>query len=207
MPPLPQRAASTIVLLLMILLMTPKPGTAETDIVTLTLPAATIRQFVQEMLPLPIEAGNDHLQGDLVLDSISRLEMRENAVHLQGLVVGSNVALQTRMGDQVLNMKVGEVRLPLTCDFSFRFDPAGKILYVTPRLEPPAPTNNPQADAILPFLVMLGDREYPVDLTALRTFQTRIGGQDVAVFMDPVDIQVTPQQLIVKMRPVVSKSN
>ncbi|HHO48949.1 MAG TPA: hypothetical protein ENN06_10955 [Desulfobacteraceae bacterium] len=202
-----QRAAPTIVLVLTILLMTPKPGPAETDIVTLTLPETTIRQFLQNMLPLPIEAGNDHLQGDLVLDSISRLEMRENAVHVQGLVVGSNVALQTRMGDQLLNMKVGEVRQPLTCDFSFRFDPVGKILYVTPRLEPPAPTDNPQADAILPFLVMLGDREYPVDLAAVRTFQTRIGGQDVAVFMDPVDIEVMPRQLIVKMKPIVSKSN
>lgn len=200
------RTVPTAVFLLAILFF-PEPCPAETDIATLTLPSTMIRQSLQSVLPLPIEPGNDHLQGKLVLDSINKLEMRENGVLVQGLVVGSNVVLKTRVGDQDLNMKVGEVRLPLTCDFSFRFDPVQKMLYVTPRLEPPAPTDNPQADAILPFLTMLGNREYPVDLAPLQTFQTRVGGQDVSVRLEPVDIRVTPHHLIVKLKPEVSKSN
>jgi hypothetical protein len=200
------RVPSTAILLLVVFF-SPAPCPAESDIVTLTLPAAMIRQSIQSVLPLPIDPGNDHLQGKLVLDSINRLEMRDNGVLVQGLVVGSNVVLKTRMGDQDLNMKIGEVRLPLTCDFSFRFDPVRKVLYVTPRLEPPAPTDNPQADAVLPFLVMLGNREYPVDLAPLQAFQARVGDQDVSVLMEPVDIQITPHNLVVKMKPMVSKSN
>lgn len=201
-----RRTAPMAVLILLVLLPV-KPCPAETDIVTLTLPAAMIRQSLQDVLPLPIDPQNDHLQGKLVLDSINRLEMRENGALLQGVVLGSNVVLKTRVGDQDLNMKVGEVRLPLTCDFSFRFDAARKILYVTPRLEPPVPTNNPQADAVLPFLVLLGNREYPVALASLQAFQARIGSQDISVLMEPVDIRVTPQQLIVRMKPEVSKSD
>ena len=126
------------------------------DIVTMTLPEAMIKQSVQSVLPLPIVPEGEHLQGKLVLDSISKLEMRDNGALIQGTVLGSGLTLKTKVGNQSLNMKIGEVRLPLTCDFTFRFDPAQKILYVTPHLEQPQPTKNPQADAVLPLLTLQG---------------------------------------------------
>lgn len=176
------------------------------DIVTLTLPAAMIKQSVQSVLPLPIVPEGDHLQGKLVLDSISKLEMRDNGALIQGTVLGSNLSLKTKMGNQTLNMKIGEVKLPLTCDFTFRFDPATKILYVTPRLEQPAPTKNPNADAVLPLLTLLGNKEYPVSLGALQTFTTKIGAQDISVAMEPVDVRIAAQQMVVKMRPKLRKT-
>ena len=175
------------------------------DIVTLTLPAAMIQQTVQSILPLHIVPEGDHLQGKLVLDSISKLEMRENGALVKGMVLGSDLSLKTKIGDQSLNMKIGEVRLPLTCDFTFRFDPARKILYVTPRLEQPQPTQNPQADVVLPLLLLLGNKEYPVSLDSLQTFTTKIGAQDINVAMEPVDIHIAAQQLVVKMRPKLRK--
>jgi hypothetical protein len=175
------------------------------DIVTLTLPEAMIRQSVQSVLPLPIVPEGDHLQGKLVLDSISKLEMRDNGALIQGTVLGSNLSLKTRVGNQNLNMKIGEVRLPLTCDFTFRFDPARKILYVTPHLEQPQPTNNPQADAILPLLTLLGNKEYPVSLDSLQTFTAKVGDQDISVAMEPVDIRISAQQMVVKMRSKLRK--
>lgn len=175
------------------------------NIITLTLPAAMIKESVQSVLPLPIVPEGDHLQGKLVLDSISKLEMRDNGALVQGTVLGSGLTLKTRIGDQNLNMKIGEVRLPLTCDFTFRFDPAQKILYVTPRLEQPQPTNNPQADAVLPLLTLLGNKEYPVSLDSLRTFTATIGGQDISVNMEPVDIRIGAQQMVVTLRPKLRK--
>jgi len=175
------------------------------DIVTLTLPESTIKQSVQSVLPLPIVPEGDHLQGKLVLDSISKLEMRDNGALVQGTVLGSNLTLKTKIGDQNLNMKIGEVKLPLTCDFTFRFDPVLKILYVTPRLEQPQPTKNPQADAILPLLTLLGNKEYPVSLDSLQTFTAKVGDQDIKVDMEPMDIRIAAQQMVVKMRPKLQK--
>lgn len=176
------------------------------DIVTLTLPAAMIKQSVQSVLPLPIVPEGDHLQGRLVLDSISKLEMRDNGALVKGTVLGSNLSLKTKVGNQTLNMKIGEVILPLTCDFTFRFDPATKILYVTPRIEQPAPTKNPSADAVLPLLILLGNKEYPVSLDSLQTFTTKIGEQDISVAMEPVDIRIAARQMVVKMRPKLRKT-
>jgi len=176
------------------------------DMVTLTLPAAMIKQSVQSVLPLPIVPEGEHLQGRLVLDSISKLEMRDNGALVQGTVLGSGLSLRTKVGNQSLNMKIGELKLPLTCDFTFRFDPAKKILYVTPRLEQPAPTQNHNADAILPMLALLGNKEYPVPLDTLKAFSTKVGDQDISVAMEPVDIQITAQQMVVKMRPKLRKA-
>ena len=175
------------------------------DIVTMTLPEAMIKQSVQSVLPLPIVPEGEHLQGKLVLDSISKLEMRENGALVQGTVLGSDLTLTTKVGNQSLNMKIGEVRLPLTCDFTFRFDPARKILYVTPHLEQPQPTKNPQADAVLPLLTLLGNKEYPVSLDSLQTFTAKVGDQDIRVAMEPVDIRIAAQQMVVKMRPKLRK--
>lgn len=175
------------------------------DIVTLTLPEAMIKQSMQSVLPLPIVPEGDHLQGKLVLDSISKLEMRDNGALVQGTVLGSDLTLKTRVGNQNLNMKIGEVRLPLTCDFTFRFDPARKILYITPRLEQPQPTNNPQADAVLPLLTLLGNKEYPVSLDSLQTFTAKVGEQNISVAMEPVDIRIAGRQMVVKMRSKLRK--
>lgn len=193
--------------IVVLLIVSQKPCPANPDVVTLTLPAEMIRESLQNVLPLPIDPGNDQLQGRLVLDSVSKLEMRDNGALVKGVVVGHNLALKTRVGDQDLNLRIGEARVPLTCDFSFRFDAAAKMLYVTPFLEPPAPTNNPQADAVLPFLVLLGNREYPVSLASLQTFSTKVGDQDISVAMDPVDIRITAKQMVVKMRPRLTKTN
>jgi hypothetical protein len=195
----------TTILFLPLLTVAPSFSLANPDIVTLTLPEAMIRESVQSVLPLPIVPEGDHLQGKLVLDSISSLEMRDNGALVKGTVLGSGLTLKTRIGDQNLNMKIGEVRLPLTCDFAFRFDQARKILYVTPRLEPPQPTNNPQADAVLPLLALLGNREYPVSLDSLQSFTTRVGEQKISVAMEPVDIHIAGRQMVVKMRPKLRK--
>ena len=179
---------------------------ATPDIVTLTLPATMIKESVQSVLPLPIIPEGGHLQGRLVLDSISKLEMRDNGALVQGTVLGSNLALTTKVGNQSLNMKIGELTLPLTCDFTFRFDPGKKILYVTPRLQEPAPTRNANADAVLPLLALLGNKEYPVSLDSLKTFTTKVGGQDISVAMEPVDIRIAAQQMVVKLRPRLRKN-
>lgn len=192
-------------ILFTLLLGNPSLARTNPDIVTLTLPAAMIRESVQSVLPLLIVPEGDHLQGKLVLDSISSLEMRDNGALVKGTVLGSGITLKTRIGDQSLNMKIGEVKLPLTCDFTFRFDPAQKILYVTPKIEPPQPTKNPQADAVLPLLVLLGNKEYPVSLDSLQSFTTRVGAQNISVAMEPVDIRIGAQQMVVTMRPKLRK--
>jgi len=179
---------------------------ASTDYVTITLPEKVIRQTIQSTLPLHIDPKNDLLQGNLVLDSIDRFELGENSAQVQGLILGEKLVLKTRIGDQDFRLKVGEVRLPLTCNFTFRFDPQEKNLYITPHIADPVKgASQEQINKVLPVLALLNNREYPVSLSSLQAIQTKIGQRQLSVAMEPVDIQVSQSQLVLKMVPKLSK--
>ncbi len=100
------------------------------------------------------------------------------------------------------------MHLPLSCDFTFRFDPQEKNLYITPHLTDSLKEAPPQqANKALPLLAMLDNREYPISFESMKRFQTKIGQHHVAVEMEPVDIQISKTELVLKMVPRVSKIN
>ncbi len=184
------------------------PCHAKTDVVTIFLPAEVIRATLQDILPLNIEEPNGYVEGTLILNSISRLEMGENSAVLQGTVVGKNLSVVTQVGSQPLRIKVGDLQLPLTYDLFFRYDQAGKVLYVTPRLR--QPVSEPVSDmagSVMSVLTLFSNREYPVSLDSLKTFTAKVGSQDVTVTMEPVDIRVSNGQMVVRMVPRLSKTN
>lgn len=181
---------------------------AKTSYVTITLPEEVVRQSIRDALPLSIDPQSEMVEGTLVIDSISRLEMRDNLIFLKGQILGTNIVLSTRIGNQDLRMKIGEFRYPLACDLSFRYDATRKILYITPHLVRPEKTlEGKNADAILPVLALLDNREYPVSLGDIQDFNTEIGQRKISVAMEPVDIQVLQSQVVLKMVPKVSKRN
>jgi len=178
------------------------------DFVTITLPEKVIRQSIESALPLSINPDQGLLEGSLVLDTIDRFELGQNSAVVHGLILGKNLVLTTRIGDQDFRLKLGEMRLPMTCDFTFRFDPQEKSLYITPHLTDSLKEAPPeQAKKVLPILAMLNNREYPISFESMKSFQTKIGQRNLAVEMEPVDIQISQTQLILKMVPRVSKTN
>ena len=199
---------SIIILSFVCFIMSSLTSMAKTSYVTIILPEDVVMQSVRDALPLSIEPQNDHVEGTLVIDSISRLEMKDNRVFLQGQILGSNMVVSTRIGDQDLRMRIGEFRYPLTCDLTFRYDSSRKILFITPHLVSPEKTlEGKNANAILPILTLLDNREYPVSLTHIQGFSTEIGQRKYSVAMEPVDVQVSKSQVILKMVPKVSKRN
>ena len=181
---------------------------AKTKYITVTLPEEVVHQSVRDALPLSIKPNSSHLEGTLVIDSISRLEMNEDMVFLQGQILGRNLILSTRIGDQDLRVRVGEFRYPLTCNLSVRYDEKQRILYLTPHLVRPEKTlEGENARTILPVLAMLDNREYPVSLEDVQGFSTEIGEQKYSIDMEPVGIKVADSRVVVRMVPIVNKSN
>ena len=194
---------------IMLLVVSPlMPCYAKTSVVTISLPAEVIKQSLQDILPLNIDETSRYVEGKLTLTSINKVVMGENSAIVEGLVNGENISVITRVGNQDLRIKVGNLHLPLTCDLTFRYDPQGKVLYVNPRLRPPGSDSiNDMASSVTSLLTLFNNKEYPVSLTSLQTLNAKIGDQDISVNMEPVDIRVSKGQLIVKMVPRLSKSN
>jgi hypothetical protein len=183
-------------------------GHAASSPVTIALPEDMIQHSLQDVLPLNIDDPGRHVEGTLILNSVSKLVLGENSAVLQGVVMGRNISIITRVGNQDLRIKVGDLQLPLTCDLTFRFDAGKKVFYVTPRVRPPAPgSKTDMASSVISLLTLFDNREYPVSLTSLKTLNAKVGNQDISVDMEPVDIRVSKGQLIVKMVPRFSKTN
>jgi hypothetical protein len=193
--------------LLIVLLVAPFPAMSaagdSTKNIVLTLPAETVLTSLQKMLPLDIPSQSRQLQGDITLESLDRLVIHNNVVTVRGVLSGKNLVVLTQLAGQDIQLKVGEVRLPMTCDLQIRFDPGQRKLFVTPRFTDSTQNpNNPQ-DSLTPLLGALGGREYLVDLDALQLINVRIGAKSIPIAMEPVNIAGTDNTLIFHLLPRV----
>ncbi len=167
---------------------------------TITLPADTLRQALTDVLPLPLPLETGHAKGTLTIESVDSLRIHDNIISLKGMVSGRDLAVNTRVAGQDFRLRLGQVRLPMRCDVHFRFDPAGGILYLTPRFPPAGSGADPTA-AIARLLASLGSREYPVDLADLQPLRFRIGNRTIPVRVRPTGITATGDALVLSLVP------
>jgi hypothetical protein len=173
--------------------------------VTIALPASALYTTIKNLLPLPIEPESRQFQGTITLDSISKLAIKTNVVSLQGMVSGHNMRVTTNIGGQDIQLKLGKLVLPVTCDIAIRYNKKQKTLFLTPHFQNPTHGQSNSAKTLLPLLNGLGNKEYPVKLDKLSPFQTRVGSKNITVQMEPVNIQAAKDQLIISLRPVIGK--
>jgi len=184
------------------------PLAAGDQAATISIPDDVLFQAVKDGLPITIEAQSDYVQGDAVIQSLEKLQVREKSLFLQGVVSSQNVTLNTTIAGKEISMNLGNVRLPVSCELFLRFDPDKKILFVTPRFPKPESlyTTDP-ADALLLLLSSLGEKEYPVELGSIQPIIAKVGSRDIPIALEPVDIQTQKGLLLIKLRPRVSKGS
>ena len=124
----------------------------------ITIPAPALHQAISAMLPLPLKPTGDKFQGTIVVDSISKLEINNNLISIEGQVSGTDMQLTTNIGGQDIRLKLGKLVLPITCDIALRFDPDKKTLFLTPRFQNPTHGHSNSAKTLLPLLNGLSNR-------------------------------------------------
>ncbi|MGD9949399.1 MAG: hypothetical protein AB7U29_13110 [Desulfobulbus sp.] len=167
--------------------------------IVLTLPAETVLSSVQQMLPLEIPSQSRSLQGDIILESLNHLAIDNNIITIRGVLSGRNLVVTTQLAGQDIHLRVGEVRLPITCKLKTRFDPARRKLYITPSF----PDSANGGDDLTPMLGALTGREYQIDLDALESLKIRVGNKTIPIAMEPVKIVGTNNALVFHMLPRV----
>lgn len=177
------------------------------DQFTFILPAPAVLQALQTILPLPLETDNATVNGTISIDSIDTLTIHDNIISLHGVLSGKNLSVSTEIAGQNIRLKLGQLILPLSSDLHLRFDRAGQQLFITPQLKPSQENPSTGGEAILPLMAALDNREYPVDLKELLSFNPTIGGQSRPLYMEVVGVTAENNQLILKLRPQKTKSN
>lgn len=172
--------------------------------IVLTLPAETILRSLQQMLPLDIPSQSRQLQGDIIVESMDYLAIADNIITVRGVLSGRNLLVTTQLAGQDIQLRVGEVHIPVRCALHTRFDPTRRALFVTPRFaDSPA---NDGSDGLAPMLGALAGREYQVDLDALEAMNIQVGSRSIPIAMEPIKIAGINNSLVFHMLPRVGRS-
>ncbi|MFH1217643.1 MAG: hypothetical protein V1706_14195 [Pseudomonadota bacterium] len=174
------------------------------DVTTITMSAETLLQTIRSAIPIPIETKNQHISGNLFVDSLDNLQIRGESIFLQGVVAGRDLAMNTNFGGQDIAIKLGSMRLPVTCELFLRFDKQERNLFITPKFPEADKTDDENPAAVLfPLLTSFGGKEYLVEFDSIQPYLVKPGPPDHSRSMEPVDIQTENGALVVKMRPKV----
>ena len=173
----------------------------------LSIPAETVQTTIQSILPLAIPAHHELLRGEIILESLDQLSINNNIITVRGILSGKNLVAVTKIAGQDILLRLGQARLPVTCDLFTRFDPESRELYVTPRFSDSGPNRNNQENSLTPLLGALAGREYRVDLEALRLIDITIGDRLIPLALNPVNMIGENNSLIVYLQPKVHSPN
>jgi hypothetical protein len=178
----------------------------QTPPVSLTLPLATLHQALSSLLPLPIEQQkrNSNFRGTFVIDSISKLAVQQNVISLEGQLSGRNMAVNAQVGGQTIQIKLGQMVLPISCDIKLRYDRKRKTLFLRPTFYNQIGQQDPATAALKPLLDGL-KKEYALPLDKLAPLTGKLGVTPIFVQLDPVDIRLNGDALVVQFLPLVGK--
>jgi hypothetical protein len=182
-----------------------KAKSGQTPPITLTLPIATLHQALSSILPLPIEQQNknSNFRGTFVIDSISRLAVKQNTIALKGQISGRNMAVNAQVGGQTIQIKLGQLVLPFSCDIALRYDQKRKTLFLRPTFHHQAQQQDTAA-ALAPLLDGL-NKEFALPLDSLDPLIGKLGVTPIFVQLDPVDIRLNGDSLVLQFRPLTGK--
>lgn len=181
---------------------------AEDMAITISLPAEILYEIISDALPIPLEGNQDLVNGNIMINSLDKLEVKDNSILLQGVVKGEDLSMNTRIAGRDLSMQLGTVMLPVTCELLMRFDKTAKILFVTPRFSKPGEDGigTEIGDVLLPVLTAFANKEYPVEFDAIKPLLARVGTRNIPINLDLIDMQTKQGVMIIKLRPRVSKA-
>jgi hypothetical protein len=175
--------------------------------VTITLPASAVQQIVRDILPLPIEeidAGGRRFQGDIILDSVSSLTIDRGQLVLVGQLSGRNLSVNANVGSQNIHIRLGSLILPVTCEISLRFDRRRQLLLFTPIFKRSSTSRNDAEEGVMALLNNLS-KEYQVPLRKLKPFVGVIGGKQVFLRMEVLNIQAEDDAVTILLRPIAGQ--
>lgn len=169
----------------------------------LSIPAETVQATIQSILPMVIPAQHELLRGEITLESLEQLSISNNIISVRGMLTGKNLVAVTNIAGQDILLRLGQARLPVTCDLLTRFDIERRELYVTPSFRDSNPNTMNQENSLAPLLSALAGREYRLDLDGLRLIDITIGNRMIPLALDPVNMVGDNNTLIVFLQPKV----
>jgi len=171
---------------------------------TMVIPAESLAKVIQPLLPYPIDLGKNFL-GSFYVQSIENIRINKNLVSFSSLISGKDIQYSTKIGKQVINLMVGDVKLPSRWEVSFRFDKNQKMLFFKPELKTRENQKDfSEGDALLnSLLAAFSGIEYPIALNDLKPLTAEFYNQMLTLNTDIADVYGADNKLFIELIPKV----
>lgn len=193
---------SALILCVCLLFPAARAQAANRDLI-LTVPAETVLAEVQKVLPLTIPTKGKSFQGNLIVESLDKLSIADNAIAVHGVLGAKNMTVTVKVAGAPINVQLGEVRLPVSCELALRLDPQSGQLFVKPRFAGQHKDSSGQDSGLSALTEGLAAREYPVSLESLKKIDIKVGGRSIRLAVRPTSIEGRDNSLILSLQPQV----
>ena len=173
---------------------------------TVVVPAESIAQFIQPLLPYSINIGKN-FSGSFWVKSIENIKITKDRVSFSAHIYGKDIGYSAKIGKQTASFKVGNVNLRNHWEASLRYDKSKKMLYIKPHVEGPQNMQDfSQGDILIDTLFnALGDIEYPIDVNRIQPITTEIYDTELTINTDISDIYADSNKLFIEIIPTAQK--
>ncbi len=144
---------------------------------------------------MDLEPNNAQIEGKIVVQSIDKLEIKNNSIFIKGVIQGNNLSLVSKIANQNIRLKLGQLTLPISCVLQTRFDKVKKELYVRPFFQ------SQKNSSIKPLLNSLQKEEYQIPLNNLQLLNIRLGTKTLPLTVTAQDIICQNNILTLKLQP------
>jgi len=173
---------------------------------TVVVPAESIAQFIQPLLPYSINIGKN-FSGSFWVKSIENIKIAKDKVSFSAHIYGKDIGYSAKIGKQTASFKVGNVNLRNHWEASLRYDKSKKMLYIKPHVEGPQNMQDfSQGDILIDTLFnALSDIEYPIDVNRIQPIAAEIYDTELTINTDISDIYADSNKLFIEIIPTAQK--
>jgi len=172
--------------------------TDERNEITIVIPARVIAKFINDVLPIEISKGKK-FSGVIWVKSVDKLKLEIDKVSFSVNIYGEDIKYTGKIGKLSTSLSFGNIDTSFSCDASIRYDKEKNILYVKPKIVERGNRNK----ILLPLLLELIDKEYPVELQKLKPIITKFGDKSATIDMDIANVYTVHDRLLIAIRPRV----
>ena len=173
---------------------------------TVVVPAESIAQFIQPLLPYSINIGKN-FSGSFWVKSIENIKIAKDKVSFSAHIYGKDIGYSAKIGKQTASFKVGNVNLRNHWEASLRYDKSKKMLYIKPHVEGPQNMQDfSQGDILIDALFnALSDIEYPIDVNRIQPIVAELYDTELTINTDISDIYADSNKLFIEIIPTAQK--
>jgi hypothetical protein len=176
----------------------------DTKPLTIVIPEESVNLFAGDLLPYEIPMGKN-FSGALWVQAVDNIKIGNNKIAFFLTILGKDIEFSTKIGDQSINLQLGEANVSGNCEASFRYDNKKKLLFITPQIRNMGGGNKKAqaTEVLVPLLQGLSGMEYPVEIQRFEPIKTKLQNKTLKIQFDISNIYSNNDRLFVEIIPSV----